>query len=341
MRRLLAILLLVSFSNTAIAAGPRVSFELVTEAGFPVGGEQRWIDVLKGLDQAGIRIRTGRPGDKVEVTNLGTEDSPSYRVIGILSANNRLEVVGAKFTLADRAKIAQWIEKLQEGGIANLTGARVAFGLTPEQLVAFHDALANPITIKTKGVRAGDVTRTLVRGLAIKYSVTTAARRAFARNEAVLDELQGLSVGTALAATLRPLGLVMSPQKPRGEPVRLLISDVREVEESWPVGWPPQVADREAAPDLYEYLPAEIADIPLADAISAIGERLETPFLFDHNGMARHKLDPATKDVSFARKERVQYRRVLDQVLFQGRLRSELRLDEAGKPFLWISPRVR
>ena len=337
MRQQLAIALLLAFAGST-AAERRVSFELVTEGGFPVGGETAWINVLKDLDQVGIRIRRGRTGDKVEVTNLGTDVSPSYHVVGILTAKSRLELPGGKFSLSDGAKIARWITKLQQEGIDGFTGNRVAFGLKPDDLVAFHDALAKPIDFDTKGVRAGDIARKLVRGLRMQVSVSAESRRAVARNEAVLDELNGLAAGTALAAILRPLGLVLSPKKPPGAKVLLLISDVREVEESWPIGWPPEVSPRKAAPDLYEYLPVEIADIPLSEAIAAIDGRVETPFLFDHNGMQRQRIDPTAKQVNFPRK-RVQYRRVLDQVLFQGRLKSEVRLDEAGNPFLWISPR--
>ena len=54
--------------------------------------------------------------------------------------------------------------------------------------------------------------------------------------------------------------------------------------------------------------------------------------------LAREQIDVTAVNVSFPKK-RVQYLRVLDQVLFQAKLKSEARLDEAGKPFLWISPR--
>ena len=118
----------------------------------------------------------------------------------------------------------------------------------------------------------------------------------------------------------------------------MVISDVREVEESWPIGWPPQAPPKQAAPKLYEYLTVEIKEITLPEAINAIQGRVEVPFLFDHNGMAREQIDMASVKVSFPKK-RVQYLRVLDQVLFQAQLKSEVRLDEAEKPFLWISPR--
>jgi hypothetical protein len=333
----LLLLLILGVTTTGVAAPP-VSFELVTDEGFSMTGAQRWIEALKDLDQSGLRIRGGRAGDKTEVINRGTETSPSYHVVGILMANNQLALPHGKFSLSDRAGIAKWIEKLQDGGIDGLTATKVAFGLTSDELVDFDQRLATPISSATKGVRAGDVARKIVQSVMIESSVTADARRAFARNEPVLDELNGLSAGTALAATLRPIGLVFSPEKPRGGKVRMVISDVREVQESWPVGWPPQVAPKQAAPKLYEYLTVEIKETALSEAINAIQGRVETPFLFDHNGMAREQIDVTAVNVSFPKK-RVQYLRVLDQVLFQAKLKSEVRLDEAGKPFLWISPR--
>jgi hypothetical protein len=331
------LLFLLSVTTPAVAVSP-VSFELVTDSGFSITGAQRWIDVFKDLDQSGLRIRSGSPGDKTEVINRGTETSPRYHVIGILTANNQLALPNGKFSLSDRAGIAKWIEKLQEGGVDGLTATKAAFGLTADELVEFDKRLATPINFDTQGVRAGDVARKIVQSLAMEWSVTADARRAFARNEPVLDELKGLSAGTSLAATLRPLGLVLSPEKPRGGQVRLVISEVREVEESWPIGWPPEAAPKQAAPKLYEYLTVEIKETALSEAIHAIQGRVETPFLFDHNGMAREQIDVTAVKVSFPKK-RVQYLRVLDQVLFQGQLKSEVRLDEAGKPFLWISPR--
>ncbi len=335
-----ATLVVILLEASAASAAPPVSFELATDAGFSMTGAPRWIDALKDLDQNGLRIRAGRPGETTSVTNRGTDASPSYHVVGILTADNQLILSNAKFRVNDRAGIAKWIADLKQGGVKGLTETKAAFGLTSEELVAFDESLAEPISFETKGVRSGDVARKLVQMIGMPMQATTDARRAFARNEAVLDELHGVSVGTALAATLRPLGLVMAPNKPSSGPIQLVISDVREVPESWPIGWPPQATPKDVAPKLYEYLTVEIKETALSEAITAIQGRVETPFLFDHNGIARQQIDIESELVSFPKK-RVQYRRVLDNILFQAKLKSEVRLDEAGKAFLWISPRRR
>ena len=74
----------------------------------------------------------------------------------------------------------------------------------------------------------------------------------------------------------------------------------------------------------------------LLDALEAISERLKTPMLFDYNSLARQRIEPEKAKVTLPPK-RMFYQEILRQVLYQAKLKSDLRLDEAGKPFLWIS----
>jgi hypothetical protein len=60
------------------------------------------------------------------------------------------------------------------------------------------------------------------------------------------------------------------------------------------------------------------------------------PVLVDHNALARHGVDPSKVTVSHP-PSRTTYSQVLPKILFQARLKSEVRVDEAGKPFLWVS----
>ena len=57
--------------------------------------------------------------------------------------------------------------------------------------------------------------------------------------------------------------------------------------------------------------------------------------LWDHNALAKHAVDVQTK-VSFAPKKTF-YKKIIDDLLYQAMLRSELRVDDADKPFLWIT----
>jgi hypothetical protein len=335
--RTLTVLIAIGLPAALATAAPRVDLELVTEPGFPITGAQEWITALKNVGAGDIRIRAARSGDQWSIANRGTEQSPAYQVVGILSADSVLRLPGGSFRMGDRAGISTWIKKLQEGGEEGLSAKPGAFGLTGKQLVAVHEQLAVPVSFETKGKRIGDVARGLVRALPLEVAVDAAAQRAFAADQTpVVEELQGVSCGTALAAILRPLGLVFLPEKQSGSEVRLLITDVRSAEQSWPVGWPPDKAPLQVMPDFFKTLNVEIEDTPLAEALPAIQGRLKVPFLFDHNSLARHRIDPTQVKVSIAPGNSY-YKKILDTVLSQAKLKSEIRVDEAGQPFIWIS----
>ena len=63
---------------------------------------------------------------------------------------------------------------------------------------------------------------------------------------------------------------------------------------------------------------------------------MEVPLLFDERVLAVRSIDPAKIEVSFPR-GKTYIRRAVDRVLSQARLAGELRVDEAEKPFYWIT----
>ncbi len=317
-------------------AQPRVDFELATEPGFPLTGARDWIQVFAGIQGTRVQVRGARSDEREAVRNLGSDERPNYHVVGILTRRNRLRLPGApEIPPGNRGRVVRWIEQLRLEGTPEKRATRIAFGLDSEELVDFHERMATAISYETKNLRAGDIARKIVHELGVAFEVTAAARKAFGRDEPVADELTSLSKGTALAALLRPLGLATAPRKKAGK-MTLLIADADEVDEWWPIGWPLQQAPFKTAPALFEQLPVSISNTPLDETLQAIQGRVKIPFLYDHNSLARQQIDLAAKHVSFPRRK-TSYKRVLDKVLFQARLKGELRTDDAGKPFMWIT----
>src|SRR5206468_10689851 len=111
-----------------------------------------------------------------------------------------------------------------------------------------------------------------------KFISDEVAQRAPSEGEPLADELEGISSGTALAAILRPLGLVMVPEK-SGPDIRLRIVSSREAKEYWPVGWPLKGNPGETLPELFKFLKVNIGDAPLSEAITAIAGRVKAPVL--------------------------------------------------------------
>ena len=318
------------------SAQVRVQLELVTEPGFPLGGERQWSEALRQLPGTTLRIRKGQRGDRPEVQNIGTDRAPSYKVSGILTRQNTLRLPQRTFSINDARQIAGWLEDLRAGGTSGVTEPRQAFGLTAGELVDLHKLLQAPVTASTRGREAGQVVRDITAPLAISLRIDAAARQALAGRETVRDELSGLTSGTALAAAVRPLGLVLTIEKTRSLRPGLLITSSERAAESWPVGWPSDASPRESIPALFQFINVEVDGVALEEALDAVQQRLDVPFLYDHNSLARQGIDPARVTVKLPG-SKTYYKRIIDRLLSQARLKAEVRVDEAGKAFLWIT----
>ncbi|MBW8883551.1 MAG: hypothetical protein JF612_01980, partial [Planctomycetia bacterium] len=224
--------------------------------------------------------------------------------------------------------------RLRDGGEDAINAKPAAFGLLPKQLVAVHEALALPVQSSTLGQPPRDAAKKIADHLPYKFTSDEVAQRALAAGEPIADELEGIASGTALAAILRPSGLVMFPEK-NGPDIRLRIATSRDAKEHWPVGWPLKGNPGETLPELFKFLKVNIGDAALSEAITAIASRVKAPVLYDHNSLARARTDLNAK-VSLT-DSNIFYSRALDRLLSQAKLKYEIRLDEADKPFLWIT----
>jgi len=327
----------LAIAGVAAAYGgePRVSLELATAPGFPISGSQKWIKTLDGLGFASVRIRTGRGGDQPSTRELGEADSRSYRVVGILTSKNKLLLPGGSFSQYDRGGIKTWLAKLKSGGKKSLTESTVAFGLTEEQLVRLYGQLGQRISFATAGRQGSKIVKVLVRQIPLTVSIEPASRAKLAHDFVLHDELQGTTLGVGLAAALRPLGLAFMPVR-KGNAVSLAVVDAATRKKTWPVGWPAQRPPRTLTPQLFKFLNVEIEDIPLTDAIAAVQGRLDMNVLWDHAKIKQRGIEPEKVKVSLPA-GRTYYRKILNRLLAQAKLKGEVRTDESEQPFLWIT----
>jgi hypothetical protein len=349
---LFAIPIIILAWAAASLAAPPINLELATERGVQITAPQEWLQLLAGIGIENVRIRGAKPGDAAKVTNHGTADRPSFEVVGILTARDQLRLSGGTFSRADRAKIKDYFDRLIADGAESLTAPRGMFGLTEKEIAALFADLAQPIDFETKG----QAPRAMINGLQSKFKSKLVfdanAEQLLRESPPVTDELKGISAGTSLAIVLRPNGLVLRPEKSRGEPVVYRVTaggppvatnnfnragktdDVAI--KHWPIGWEPHDAPGRTAPSLFETLNAEIDGYTLTETLAAIAPRIKIPMLIDHASLAANKVDPSKVQIRMA-KLRASYKLIIDRALAQARLGSQVRVDEAGNPFLWIT----
>jgi hypothetical protein len=332
-----AMFLWLGWTTGLLAGPPMVELELVLEPGGSFTASRDWLESVKDLGFSNIRIRQGQRGDTAEIREVGTPERPSYSVRGLVTRDNVLRVPGGSFRLGDKGGLRAWKDKLLDGGKDEVGAKPVMFGLTAKQMLEVHGHLKRPVPFSTSGMRTRDLLNQLADVLPLELAADGAAATAVNSETPCSEELQGYALGTALAAVLRPIECVFKPEKELGQPIRLLIREAAEAKEAWPVGWEVKGTPAKVAPPFYEVLPAEINNFVLADALTAIQKRTELPFLFDRSNLLRHKIDLTAVKVS-TKKGRRTYASVVDDILYQGQCKSELRIDEADRPFLWISP---
>jgi hypothetical protein len=323
---------------STLYAEPRITLELATEPGFSITGQQKLARDVAALDVGSVRIRQASGGESAKVEEIG-KNGESFAVTALVSRDGKIIVPGARFSIDQLPQFKVWLSKLATNNPNEPQEELAAFGLSPEQLVFVHEQLAGKVAFETKGQAVGDIVKKLTRELSLTVSIDADARRALEAGEVTPDELSGIAHGTALAAVLRPAGLVFAPErKGKGKAdVALRIADARTLAQSWPIGWPPQQGLTETLPSLGKFLNVEINEVVLQSALDSIQKRVEAPFLYDHNGILRQRIDMSTRKVSLA-PGKTYYKKILDRILGQAHLQCEVRVDEADTPFLWVSP---
>jgi hypothetical protein len=313
----------------------RVELVIAAEARAPLTSHQDWARSLGRAGVHGVRIRRERSGDKVGIVVRGTKDRPIYVVTATLNSRGELVTPGGRYKRSDVDRLAAWLKDVARRGPPETREPTSAFGLPRSRFEQVRADLARPVGFSTAGSSRGEVVRRIRERLKLPMRIEPKVLETLGRDE-IAEELSGVSCGTALAYTLRPLGMGMVPRTSAGGGPEYVVGTARPGRKVWPVGWPPEKKKRELLPAMFEFLSVNVENVTVAEVLRAVGKRLEVPILPDHNALARHGIEPERIKVSLPR-SRTTYSLVLKKVLFQARLKSELRVDEAGKPLLWVT----
>ena len=328
--------------NNAGSQQPQRSIELrvLVDDRSAIGSRHQWMQALAEVGADRVVAETSRKTEP-SFEEFGSGSSKTLSIVGIVK-QGKLHLPGGKFSIRQTGAITDHLKKLRDDGAEVTVAEKLAFGLTAKQLISVHDQLGVPIESSTSGVKAADLAKTLLKESGYSLLIDEATKLIISQSEsAIEDELEGYSIGLGLALALRQMGLVFEPTRPPGENVQLLIREVDEETKHWPVGWPISESRKKVAPSLFVKVPVQAFDTPLIDLLNAIESRSKLAFLYDNAKISQKEIDMQTK-VTFSRPgKKVSFDIVIDKVLTQAKpkLKSEIKIDEVGKPFLWITPR--
>jgi hypothetical protein len=321
--------------DVAWGAKPRVEIEVFAEPGLSgTTASQRWTKILGDAGFDAVRFRPLRNGDRPDVQTQTTGSSTVVNVTAQLTGRGSLMTSGGQFSFSENTKLKKWLGDLQSG--AAMPGERkTVFGVTGQQFDELKKALGKPIGYATKGQRPEKIWEQIKSTLSVPLTIDPIIEKEMLADEPVRDELQGLATGTVLTAIVRPAGGVLVPRA-AGKQIELVATQPQRGVDAWPIGWPPEEKDEQKIiPALFEFINVDFPGNAADDAIAAIQPRLQVPIVFDYNNMARQRID-LKKTVKVAA-GKTYYRRILERVLYQAGMKFEVRVDDAGKPFIWIT----
>lgn len=326
-------LILLGVTPGLVGAQGRVALELVTEERVSVTAQQEW---MRRLAQAGItdvRLRVKQPFDQPSLENHGTPERPLYAVKGVIASDEVLQLPGRRFSLRELGQLGRWLDDLAQQGPEEKRPQKTAFGLDVVQYQQVHKELAVAVDFATDGRSRQEVIAKIAGQL--QFPVRREALTSPGADEKVVEDLARLSRGTVLAYVLRPLGLSLVPHAAAGGVEYRVVAAEPEAE-IWPVGWKPETPERDLTPVMFEFLNVNVQGVAVTEVLKAVSKRGELPVLWDYNALARHGVEPEKTMVSLP-KSRTTYSLLLRKTLFQAKLKSEIRVDEGGKPFLWVT----
>ena len=314
-----------------------IQLEIHAEARAVVGTQQRWMRLLSEVGAERVVSKTSSiSAPAIEETKLGQTNL--ITITGVIR-REKLKLPGGTFTVNDQAKIRRLIQNLRDDGADVTLAEKQAFGLTANQLTDLKKTLSQPVNFKTQGLPVRQLFDRVAVASGIELTFDSTAQKAIVGAEKFEEELQGLASGTALAYGARRLGLAVKPVRRPGEKVQLALMAATGKGEFWPVGWEPAAIPLRVEPKLFERSDLEVRNYALLSTLQAIESRVGVLFLYDRQAIDQQGINLAEAKVSLVGKKML-YIVAIGKLLLQTKpsLIENLRVDDAGKPFLWIKP---
>lgn len=301
---------------------------------------QRWGAYFRDQGEV-VQVREPLPGDKVEATEQSRGTFRLVKIMAQLDRDGTLHVPGnKKFQLADRVALQEWLDELHTYGAQGDPTGQPLWGLGERRFKEIYAELAAPVQSPLQGKSLDEALKVLTPPKALPVVLHRSTTEYLLRQEQLLvaEEVQGLSLGTALAGVLVQYGLGFRPLRTPADRIELVVEPLETLKDPWPVGWDvdAQTPRNELAPALYEIVKTGFDGIPRETAIQQIATQTGVPIIIDRPACLARKID-LTKAASYPSKQ-TGWALILQGVVRQAGMTYSLRHDEGGRPVVFVAP---
>ncbi len=300
---------------------------------------QSWRPVFErmGVD---VRIRAGNSGDKPEIKEETVGQFRRVKVIGELDRQGRIVLPDRVFTRDQSANLAKYLDDLKKFGQQGNPFGKPLWGLNAEQFGEFYKAFSekveNPLKDQTLSKAMADLGISKKYPIRISQSANDWLRAEFPNEPVFRQALDGFSKGTAFAILLNDYGLGFKPVRTPAGGIEIAVEPLQKTTEVWPVGWRLKDSRQKTAPGMFTLVPIDLENIALMDVLNAVSVKAKIPVRFDHYRIEAHKLDLAKIKVNYPPRQ-TSFSLMLRGVTNPHLLAYDLKIDELGQPFIWIT----
>lgn len=300
---------------------------------------QEWGRVFQELGYS-VRFREPRAGEASRIEDLDRDDFVATHVVAAMAADGSIRIGTQKFDIESTKPLTLALEEIQRHGAKGPPDSNPTWGLTDEQFKEVTRLLGvpveNPVELQSSILAVESAG--LPANMRIKFTEAARQQALAQRPESALDtiELQGFSKGSAIAIVLAQYGLGFRPRYVSPGRYDMEIDRGNESDNLWPIGWKPEQSFSEILPTYLRAIPLDVEDVEVSTLVGAISEKIGITHFSSAYALTAKGLDINT--LRYTRKDdRISPVRLLTAVGDKLELGFDVRVDEAGKMFLWVT----
>ena len=325
--------------KAAEASNTTLQIDLVMTEATQALQSQTWGRVFDRLGQR-VRIKTGGIEEDPRISETIRGPLRTVLVVGTIDRRGTLSFPGRTFNAGDEKSLGEWLDELKVYGAQGNPAGKPRWGLNTEQFKQVFELLAENVETDLKGQPLIDAARSLGFGIEVPLRIHDSVGAKWKSETApltVLQDVRGLSRGSALAVLLNDHGLCFRPVRTPAGPIELVVTDKAQTPDGWPMGWEPRpdVQRSEYAPALFEFGPVGFLERPVTETFEEARMQTGTAIVLDLPALMQKEVDLTQKTYGVPQKKTA-WILVLQNALTGTNLRPHIRIDEAGRGFIVV-----
>lgn len=300
---------------------------------------QEWGRVFQQLGYS-VKFREPRGGESPRIEDQDRDDILSTRVVAAMTADGAIRIGTQKFDTETTQPLIGALEKIRKHGAKGPPDSSPTWGLTDDQFKDVVQLLAapveNPVELQSPVLAIESIG--LPGNMKMKFTDAAREQAQVKKPDSTSDtiELTGFTKGSGIAIVLSQYGLGFRPRYVAPGHFDIEIDRGSESSNMWPVGWKPEQSFSEILPAYFRAIPLDVEDVNIDALVGAISEKIAVPHFSSASTLNANGLDITT--LTYTRKnDRISPARLLTAVGDKMHLGFDVRVDEAGKMFLWVT----